>query len=286
MFDVDWDESTSSAIPIGKINFLSKPVSSYEYVPVVYLTNKTLQHVSPGGIADLAMKILNQVQVLLSQNNLSFNELQIDCDWTETTRDKYFQLLSVLKKELEHNHQTLSATIRLHQVKYIKITGVPPVHRGMLMYYNMGRIDATPGQNSIFNKKDATKYVNYVGHYPLPLDVALPAFAWGVHVRDIKVVELLNQMTSADFQNNGNFSRMDKCQFLVNSSFFYKGFYFMKNDRVKIEEVSADLCLEAANQVSQKLTDCPGSVAIFQLDTLMMKKYEKEKLEKVFSCFH
>lgn len=286
MFDVDWDETVNSAKPIGKISFPGKLSLSYEYVPVVYLMNKTLQHINRSDITELAGRIFNQVQILVSQSKLSFKELQIDCDWSETTRDKYFQLLSLLKRELEQNHQTLSATIRLHQIKYMRITGVPPVHRGMLMYYNMGKIEATSDQNSIFNKKDAARYIGFVSQYPLPLDVALPAFAWGVHVRDTKVVELLNQMTPADFKNNVNFSQVDSRQFVVNTSFFYKGFYFMKDDRIKIEEVDPALCLEAAKQISGSLKNGPGSVAIFQLDTLMIKKYENKKLEKVFDCFH
>ena len=95
----------------------------------------------------------------MSTNHLKFKELQIDCDWTESTRDKYFHLLSTLRNELERNKQIISATIRLHQVKYAAITGIPPVHRGMLMYYNMGKINATDN-NSVYDKKIAEKYIS------------------------------------------------------------------------------------------------------------------------------
>ena len=263
LFDVDWDETKGNATPAGKISFVSKPTPSLDFIPVVYIVNKTLQKTSPEAINDLASRILNLSKNLMSSNNLKFTELQIDCDWTESTRDKYFQLLTFLKKELAKSNQTLSATIRLHQVKYASITGIPPVHRGMLMYYNMGKIDAMSARNSIYNKEDASKYVAYVSKYPLPLDVALPAFSWGIHIRGDKVVDLLNNMSPLDFKNNTNFKPADSTQLVVDSSLFFRGFYFMKNDLIKMEEVTPTLCLQAAQQLTDKLQKKPGTVALF-----------------------
>jgi len=286
LFDVDWDETIGNAIPLGKITFVGKPPATFEYIPVVYIVNRTLQKTLPVAIPELTSKILSQVQNLMSLNKLRFSELQIDCDWNESTRNNYFQLLTLLGKELEKNKQTLSATIRLHQVKYATITGIPPIHKGMLMYYNMGKIEAADGRNSIYNKDNAAMYVDYVGKYPLPLDVALPSFSWGIHTRQHKVIELLNNMTSTDFKNNTNFRQYGNLQFTANSSFFFRGSYFMKADKVKVEEVLPETCLQAAGQVSAKFRNKPCSVAIFQLDSLFINKYEEKKLEEIFDSFH
>ena len=78
----------------------------------------------------------------------------------------------------------LSATIRLHQVKYYKQAGIPPVDRGMLMFYNMGKLNALTAENSIYNSNDAAGYIETVDDYPLKLDLALPAFSWAVHFRN------------------------------------------------------------------------------------------------------
>ena len=286
LFDVDWDEARNTALPVGKLNFVAKPRIKLSYVPVVYIVNKTLQKTSQDGIDELAAKILGQVQSIMTPNKLSYNELQIDCDWTETTRIKYFYLLDLLKLELEKNNQTLSATIRLHQIKYASVTGVPPVHRGMLMYYNMGKLDVQTNRNSIFNLEDASKYVGYISKYPLPLDVVLPAFSWGVHFRGEKVIDLLNNLSSSDFKNSANFRRVDSLHITVDSSMFFKGFYFMKADQIKIEEVPPGLCLQAAQQLTDKLQHKPGAVAIFHLDSLTITRYEEKSLEEILNSFH
>jgi len=286
LFDVDWDEVKNMASPVGKICFVSKPKLNIEFIPVVYIVNKTLQKTATVDIKNLAVKVLNLSGGLMKTNGLKFKELQIDCDWTETTHDKYFQLLTYLKAELNKNGQILSATIRLHQVKYATVTGIPPVNRGMLMYYNIGKIDAASPRNSIYNKEDASKYISYISKYPLPLDVALPAFSWGVHVRGDKVVDLLNNLSSLDFKNNTNFRPTDSTQLVADSSFFFRGFYFIRNDRIKLEEVTPNLCLQAAQQLTGKLKESPGSVALFHLDSLMMTRYDEKQLEEIFDSFH
>ena len=93
-------------------------------------------------------------------------------------------MLEAFKKEYRYQ---LSATIRLHQVKYREETGVPPVDYGVLMYYNMGHISAM-GANSIYDRSTALRYLGKLREYPLPLDIALPMFAWGVHSADGQVL--------------------------------------------------------------------------------------------------
>jgi hypothetical protein len=50
-------------------------------------------------------------------------------------KDNYLKFIAVFKKL---SKKKLSATIRLHQVKYFKKTKIPNVDSGVLMYYNMG----------------------------------------------------------------------------------------------------------------------------------------------------
>lgn len=285
-FDVDWEESAAEAVPIAKIRFAEKVLPQFEVIPVVYIVNKTLQKSKKQHIADLALKIIKQIDNIASANNISFNELQLDCDWTDNTRSNYFALLRELKTNLDKKKKTLSVTIRLHQIKYKNITGVPPVDRGMLMYYNMGKITPETSQNSVFNTSDAAKYIDYLPDYPLPLDVALPAFSWGIHVRNDKVIELLNNMNLADFENNVNFTKVSTYMFSASKSFFYRGFYFMKNDMVKVEMITPAQCNIAAQQLKRKLSKPTGSVAIFHLDSLIISNYEKQDFKKVFSNYH
>jgi hypothetical protein len=284
-FDVDWETNSKIVFPVGKINFADKVPAGFQVVPVVYLTNKTLINISYPDIASLANNIYRLVNVIAFSNSISFAELQIDCDWNETTKDKYFHLLKLLKTQLRKNNTLLSATIRLHQVKYEKRTGVPPVDRGMLMFYNMGKISFAGNHNSIYNKADAAKYTGYIKKYSLPVDIALPLFSWGIHIRNNKPFELLNNFTVNDFRNNINFTTLDNQSYVAAQSFFFKGFYFMKNDLVKVEEITPPLSKEAADMVAGELKFANRSVALFHLDSLTLSRYEKKNIEKIFNSF-
>jgi len=284
-FDVDWDESSGMAIPLAKVRFAESIPPGIKIVPVVYITNKTLQKTRDEDISSLALKALNEVDKIASDNNFLWDELQVDCDWTKTTRGRYFKMLEVLKAGLRKRNIEISATIRLHQVKYKDITGIPPVDRGMLMYYNMGRINAGDSPNSVFNTADAAKYIDFLPDYPLPLDIALPAFSWGIHIRNGSVIGLLNNMNLSDFQDSSFFTNANTNSFTATGSFFFRGFYFMKNDVVKVEEITPEQCLLAAKQVNTVFPGSPGSVAIFHLDSLIISHYEKKDFEKAFNTY-
>lgn len=284
-FDVDWDAARCQIVPLGRLYFRDTVPEGIQVVPTVYVVNKSLQKISDKDVPEMSKKILGLVNGIATTNRLTYREIQIDCDWTETTRKKYFMLLTQLRSELKKNHQTISATIRLHQVKYAGITGIPPVDRGMLMYYNMGKIEAGFSRNSVYNPEDAAKYIESLAGYKLPLDVAFPAFSWGIHVRNNKVIELLNNLGVEDFKNNDTFAPIDSVSFRVMYSMFYHGFYFKKDDIVKVEEISPALCKTAAKQISGKMAKKPAVVAIFHLDSTIISHYEKQDLEEVFTNF-
>lgn len=131
-FDVDWDVRTRQPIPKAFLTFRQKPPGVV--VPVVFITNRTLANLSPGGLPELATHVTEAITRISRQNAITFREVQFDCDWSGSTRDRYFKLLTLLASRL---HCPLSATIRLHQIKYADQTGIPPVARGMLMLYNV-----------------------------------------------------------------------------------------------------------------------------------------------------
>jgi hypothetical protein len=283
-FDVDWEESKGEAIPKGKINFASPTEKGLDIVPVVYITNKTFLHTKGKDIGVLAEKVFNQMNIIAGKNSIVYKEMQFDCDWTESTRASYFNFINEIKQLSGNCTLTLSATIRLHQVKYYKITGVPPVDRGMLMYYNMGKIDTSATNNSIFNTNDAGKYIDHIDSYPLPMDIVLPTFSWGILIRGGKVINLLSSLSLGDFKNNCNFIPVCNNQYKVRQSFFYKGFYLMENDLVKVEQTTPELCKLAAMQVAKKMKH-PALVAFYHLDSLNYTNYEPKDFEEIFNYF-
>jgi hypothetical protein len=281
---VDWDANRRTAIPLGKIKFLSGISPEIRVIPVVYITNKTFLNLNHTEIKLLTSKVVEQVYYIAKQNKLSFTEIQFDCDWTESTRLKYFSFIDNVKKLID-KHIKLSATIRLHQVKYYKLTGIPPVQRGMLMFYNMGKIDNCLNRNSIYNSIDVQNYTPYLKNYPLALDAVLPAFSWGIQIRKGKIIGLLNNLNSSDFKNNTNFKYLGKEQYQVTKSFFYNGFYFMDQDLVQVEEITPEICKNAAKEVSGAMKSLPGTIALFHLDSTNLTNYEKKDFEEIFNCF-
>jgi hypothetical protein len=282
-FDVNWNDIYSKVLPVDAVKFDSVSANSLQFVPVIYITTKALEETPGDSINSLSRHILDEVEHIAAVHDLNYNELQFDCDWTDGTQKKYFTLLSYFHNELKQKGKLLSATIRLHQVKYKEKTGVPPIDRGMLMFYNMGKVNSIPGYNSIYNERDANNYASYVKSYPLPLDVALPVFSWAVIFRDGKVKGINEKAVNQDFSTDSLFLSAGNNIFVSRKAFFLHGRYFMKNDTVKLEQVTPDICEDAANNVSRYLKNEKRTVILFDYDSIYLSTYDKKDLDKIFS---
>ena len=179
----------------------------------------------------------------------------------------------------------LSCTIRLHQVKYKAKTGVPPVDRGMLMYYNMGKVENLQETNSIYSPADADKYVAYVKDYRLVLDVALPIFRWGVLYRDGKPTLLLNGFTSSDFDTNVYFKHTGRNWYRVDSACFMHGFYLKEKDMIRVEEINPYICKEAAAQLAPYLRSSRPTITFFDLKPQNINRYEIADFKEIVNTF-
>jgi hypothetical protein len=286
LFDVGWDNELNGPIPLGEIKFNNRPDSSFSIVPVIYIINKTIANLADQQVDGLADKILFRTNIILAGNKIKFRELQIDCDWSESTRAKYFLLISDIKKRLLPEGKIISSTIRLHQIKYSSKTGIPPVDRGMLMFYNMGKINTLDNLNSIYNEKDAGKYTASLKSYPLPLDIVLPMFGWVVHIRDNKITGLLNESLIPELAADKRFKAWGKNSYSATESFFLHGNYFMKGDLLKIEESDPQLCRDAALKAAANLKDTRRTISVFDFDSLKISKYNEEDFTKIYNCFN
>ena len=260
-FDIDWDETRKMPIPLAEIQWKDSLFPVKKIVPTVFITNRTFEQLDEAEITDLAHKIALKIQFQVQKIALSASEIQIDCDWTEGTRAIYFALLSAVKKEFPQT--PISATIRLHQLKYFRRTGVPPVDRGMLMCYNLGDVRKAETENSILALEDLKKYVLPPVKYPLPLDIALPIFEWGVVRRNEKTVHLLNDF-AISAENKAFFTKISPIIFQCDSSHYEKGIYLYKNDHIRIEKVPEET-LQAAFELLQPFVKDSSTVAYYHL---------------------
>lgn len=294
-FDIGLDEK-NEATALGEIRFSTPPASVIpllydsvkevkgEIIPVVFITNRTLTETPPNEVVLLAQRIMIKVNHIAEKNSISFNEFQVDCDWTVTTREKYFLLLTELKRNLS-KEQLLSCTIRLHQAKYPGVTGVPPVDRGALMFYNMGDIKEITAKNSVYNSKDALNYTDYLKGYPLPLDAALPVFSWGIHYSKGKVKGLVNDF-SVDSANACTKLKPTKDGFYTcTEAGFIKGNYFYAQDMLKVEESRADSVINAALLLRKSLKNEKRTLILFDLKPANLNHYGKKPIQDTFSVF-
>ena len=216
------DIKYSNKLEIIETNFIKS--APKDFIPVVFITNKTLQNLDYKVISD---QIINLVK------KFNFNEIQIDCDWSDSTKNNYFLLLKELKNNLNKN---ISATIRLHQIKYFNKTGVPPVDYGVLMYYNMSSLGDFNTKNYILDNIEAKKYHYNFENYPLKLKLALPLYSQAVQFRDKKAINLFENVEQIDF--NEEFEKLDENKYKVLKSHYFKGKYIYEGDILRFENVN------------------------------------------------
>ena len=280
-FDVDWDEVSNSALPKAPVKIIDTAyfnTQQIKIIPVVFITNECLQKVDSTQITSLANKIIS---LLKSSYNISFsqqklNEIQIDCDWSATTKQKYFSLLSVIKKS---GITTLSVTIRLHQIKYLKITGIPPADRGLLMCYNMGNLINASTKNSIIEVEELKKYINDLAAYPLPLDIGLPLFDWYVLFRNDKFKGLIKTLNT----NNLSTKKIDTNHFFILKDTVINKINFKKGDILRQEESKYETILNTGKLLNEKLSTGSIRISYFHLDSVTLKKYPTNELENIYN---
>jgi hypothetical protein len=281
-FDVSWNDQYHNAFPNAMVNF-SQSTAGLQISPVIFITNKTFEKIRPEAVDSLAMHCNVLVNHIAQEQKINYKNIQIDCDWTLSTREKYFAFLKSFKQINQH---FLEATIRLHQVKYKESTGIPPVDKGILMFYNMGKVNASLSQpNSIYNGADAQKYIAYISHYPLQLDVALALFSWSVQIRDGKVIQIYGNIGDKELSNPINFKQTGNV-YCSKKSFFLKGIYIKENDNFKLEKNDLSMLKNAVKQLIPYLPPQKNRTIIFyELANLNLSEFNTQSLNQVSADF-
>ncbi|MEZ4363573.1 MAG: hypothetical protein R3B48_25580 [Kofleriaceae bacterium] len=281
VFDVVWESDGVKVVgPLTAPAGQPRP-PGVELVPVVFLREEILRRTPPRELNSLAGWLWQQVELRARELALTPGELQLDCDWTDRSRDAYFALLERLRALAK---VPITATIRLHQVKYRERTGVPPVARGMLMYYNMGRFSADPEARAIFDSASAARYLSRVSTYPLPLDVALPIWSWTLHLRGERVLDVLQSVGPEDLAQASMLEVVDEGRYRVRESGFLRGALLRQGDELKVEVTDARAAAEAAAQLTPHLapTATARTVALFDLSERNLRRHDPKSLDKLF----
>lgn len=284
--DVEWNENIQQAVPIAPVHFSKKIDPAFKYVPVIFITQRTLPMLTDKSIALLAMNIGKYVSGVCENTSIHTQEIQIDCDWTAATKDIYFSLLQAIKQQPFFKDKTLSCTIRMHQIKYTARNGIPPADKGLLMCYNMGDMKKPGAHNSILNVTDTKDYTKNISVYPLPLDIALPLFEWSLLFSNNQFKGIMRDVPPDDIIGNPLFSLQKENLYSCIMDTFYKGYSLRKNDIIRLETSETKHIIEVAQYTANRIANKQVGVMLFHCDSLTLSKYSDDELEAIYNTYH
>lgn len=288
MFDVSLEGSNGGLcppVPIATIKFGSALPDSIEIVPTVFITLDALKRCE-GQEAEVAAKIINRVNAICSFNDIScVQEVQFDCDWTNSTRGIYFKLCDAARAILREQKMLLSGTIRLHQVE----EAVYPFDKGVLMLYNTGAVKDPDTDNSIISFKDVSKYLGVDKRIRKfrdarrtncqAVDFAYPTFSWGVvYRRDNTFCGLVDAF---DFDSQEWLTKESDTKYTVNQDHSMGDSMFWEGQSIRREYSDIKEVLKVKALVDRTLRDGNSSNIIFHLDSNNLSKYSDNEIKTI-----
>ncbi|MCP9761904.1 hypothetical protein [Lacihabitans soyangensis] len=274
-FDVDMLQN--EAIPKGIVSIRTKV--NQEIVPTVFITNRVFERLKFEQIEDLSANVLGQINKISNAHK----EIQFDCDWTLSTKSKYFFFLEKIN-EKSPKDMKYSATIRLHQIKFYKKTGIPPVDEGVLMLYNTGDWRKLTLENSLFDAQTTMNYLDNLSEYPLNLNFAFTFFQQVLAYRNGIFYTFIKNCTLSEIEANAAFEKTKtENQFLCKKDVQFKNISFRENDILKFENSEFEKVNKTKNRILQKTKALKTTIILYHLDEKSLSNYNQEQIQEFFS---
>jgi len=319
-FDLDWNSAFDQAVPVGMVNFESPAFyNQSDITPCVFITNTVFQKCEKKDLDELAGKVYLQIEHLTddyvsryvnyymdsiravtdhtyeqydSLENIAstsvrknFDDVLMDCDWTQSTKANYFYFLECLNKNLEH--KKLGVTLRLWQFKNRKQAGIPMVDRCLLMCYNLQHPRDFNTYNSIATAQALEPYLNEP-EYPVALDIALPIFSWAVWFRDKKFKGILSDVNNATIDNNPKLFTLladNHYRFMVDT--VIGNTYLRYGDEMRVEQISKDELNNIVKLIASKIDlNDNARITFFSFDTTYINYYGHQKIIDFYNAFN
>ena len=289
MFDVD--DVAGEAIPIAtteihsfyfpwKDDYEQLNSDSVYFVPTIYITLDALK-LAKGRETDLAEKIVERVKNMCSYHDddlTHIEALQLDCDWTTSTRESFFALCSATSKAIASKGLPwqLSSTIRLHQLRQ----SPPPVDYGVLMVYNTGSFSDPDASNSIINLADVEPYLKFLPAYPLHLDVAYPTYSWQLLFRNRQFIGLLE---GVDTNDRERFAPAGANSFRALSDVPFRNIIIRRGDIIRCESSRFSEIAPIKALIEKRLARRPHSNILYHLDSKNLSTFSPNEIDSLLS---
>lgn len=278
LFDVVKEGEISRPINIFQVTDSLKNDSSIHFVPVIFITNEVFSNTDTAKINGLTHRLKYFTDDMIRHSNINNNtidEIQFDCDWTPSTKENYFTFLKYIKNL--YPDVKISSTIRLHQIKDMKETGIPPVDKGYLMCYATSNANDGMDSNSILNIDLLKNYTENLNDYPIDLDYALPLFSWGIVSNKKSQIKLINGLTHNDL-DSVRFKRISENRYKVREDCFINGLYINKGYTIEIEQIPPTLLRNAIEYLDKKIQK-DYNIVYYHLSKGFLNRYTIDELK-------
>jgi len=219
-----------------------------EVVPVVFIVNNCMKR----NVSQLPEMILKRVMQMTETHDVqNVREIQIDCDWTVSTQQTFFNFMEQLHKLTKEAGLRLSATIRLHQL----MLPPPSCDEGVLMVYNTGDMTQLNGRNPILDSRDAMPYLKHLKKYKLPLSAAYPIYRWQLLYRGGRFVGVIH--------HDGEYPVLD-------------------NDSIYDCQVDIDTILKVKDEITKINPRTNNRIILFDLNNHNISRFNDNDYEKIY----
>ena len=252
LFDVGvdnlYDGNGEQPVPIATTVFKDSIgcLGKIEVVPVVFITVEAIRLQKP-----LCERIVKRVDDMCRANHITYNEIQLDCDWTKETKGLFFSLCKEIKEQLHKRKKGLSSTIRLHQLR----DTLPDIDYGVLMLYNTESLQDPKVKNSILSSKVVAEYMRNAKSEK-HLDFAYPTYEWTLWFKGNKFMGILPHGENSEVEGT------------------------LRHEQSDFTEI-----MEMKHVLKQSLKDIdyPSSTIIYHLDSANLSKYNDDEIEKIYN---
>ena len=290
-FDVTVNE-TGQVMPNATVSFTTDTLEGIEIIPTVFIVENCLQH----NMDSIAQKLVARIlQMNQTHHRGNVKEIQIDCDYTHRSRERFYAFLKEMRNELQPKGIRLSATIRLHQLSMPP----PPVDYGALMVYNTGNVSNPNGRNPILSIEDVAPFLKKLNDYPLPLCAAYPIFDWvALYGNESQQLTpntqhqtLRHLLYGHSLEDTTLYKPLEDGKYLVVASRTLPttlgrdaaGIHLHVGDTIRHWQCDISDILKVKNAVEKYRNGINNRVILYHLDKQSLNHYKHEDYEKIFS---
>ncbi|PIF59460.1 hypothetical protein [Flavobacterium sp. 2] len=321
-FDVDYNPYSKEPLPVATIGDIVLQKNNPEITPSIFITNEVVLKSDKKQLDSLAVRIAKRIEQIGKRMNdrkaetlasnivypkdyykqenykrlnydsvksieaaklkVDFEEILIDCDWTEKSQKNYFYLLKQVKNQFPS--AKIAATIRLWQYKYATKAGVPPVDKGLLMCYNISEPDDQQTKNSIGTSEELAQYITH-SDYKLKLDIALPLYSWAVAFRGNQFKGILSDYDQL-IKDSIKLKKVSDTKYVLQDDVLVGQTYLRNGDEIRIEKISDNELEKMISIVKNKIQiDSQTKVTFFSFDKKYINDYGTQNISKYYESF-